>query len=54
MKKILSIITAFIMILSFSTTAFAMDKPEFQEEITHINEYDYIVMLQNSTPEELS
>lgn len=54
MKKILSIITAFIMILSFSTTAFAMDKPNFQEEITHINEYDYIVMLQNSTPEELS
>ena len=54
MKKNLSIITAFIMILSFSTTAFAMDKPEFQEEITHINEYDYIVMLQNSTPEELS
>ena len=54
MKKFLSIITAFIMILSFSTTAFAMDKPDFQEEITSINEYDYIVMLQNSTPEELS
>ena len=54
MKKFLSIITAFIMILSFSTTAFAMDKTDFQEEITHINEYDYIVMLQNSTPEELS
>lgn len=52
MKKFLSIILSLTIIFTLAVPALAADNTNTQ--ITYSNEYDYIVMLQNSTPEELA
>lgn len=54
MKKFLSIILSLAMVFSLSATAFAAENTSTQIGVTYTNEYDYLVMLQNSTPEELA
>lgn len=52
MRRFLALVLALVMICSLSATAFAADDTDYQ--VTYSNEYDYIVMLQNSTPEKLA
>ena len=54
MKKLVSVIIMLAMFFSISTTILAADNTYYQSETMNINEYDYLVMLQNSTPAELS
>ena len=50
MKKLVSVIIMLAMFFSISTTILAADNTYYQSETMNINEYDYLVMLQNSTP----
>lgn len=52
MKKILSVLLTLTMLFSLSTTALATEKDEYSQ-IVYINEYDYIVALQEFSDEEL-
>lgn len=54
MKKFISIILALVMTLAIAIPASATDNNQTVVSETHFNEYDYILSLEQASPEELS